>query len=98
MLDFVGGSTSEALTITKIKRSDVAALLDKIEHKKIKWKGEHVGGAVPADATLAALSKLFNWHAARTDASAHRLSGECDGPHRQQNGRDNVYCPIRSCV
>ena len=33
----------------------------------IKRKGERLGGVVTADATLAALSKLFNWHAARTD-------------------------------
>jgi hypothetical protein len=55
------------LSITQIKRRDVSDLLDKIESKKIKRNGEFLGGAVTADATLAALSKLFNWHATRTD-------------------------------
>jgi hypothetical protein len=57
-------------SVGSIRRSDVAALLDKIEHKRIKHKtikGKFLGGAVTADATLAALSKLFNWHATRTD-------------------------------
>jgi hypothetical protein len=55
--------------ITQIKRSTVTALLDKIvlrtlRHEKI---GKPLGGSVTADATLAALSKLFNWHASRSD-------------------------------
>jgi hypothetical protein len=53
--------------IADIKRSHVTHLLDLIEQKKLKRKGGLVGGVVTADATLAALSKLFNWHAARSD-------------------------------
>jgi hypothetical protein len=57
------------LDITEIKRSTVTALLDKIEGKKVKHPktGQLVGGTVTADAALAALSKLFNWHATRVD-------------------------------
>jgi hypothetical protein len=57
------------LDITEIKRSTVTALLDKIESKKLKHPktGKLVGGTVTADAALAALSKLFNWHATRVD-------------------------------
>jgi hypothetical protein len=55
------------LKITDIKRSRVVDLLDRIEKKRIKRKGELLGGIVTADATLAALSKLFNWHATRSD-------------------------------
>lgn len=54
--------------IGEIKRFDVTLLLDKVEQRKVKGPdGKMFGGAVTADATLAALSKLFNWHAARTD-------------------------------
>ena len=55
------------LDINAIKRSQVSDLLDRIEHKKIKRNGELLGGAVTADATLAAIRKLFNWHATRSD-------------------------------
>jgi integrase len=43
---------------TKIKRGDVARLLDTIEDEN---------GPVMADRVLAALSKLFNWYATRED-------------------------------
>jgi integrase/rubredoxin len=47
-----------AKQIGDVKRSDIAALLDKIEDER---------GPRMAHVTLAYLSKLFNWHASRTD-------------------------------
>jgi integrase len=44
--------------IDAIKRSDINALLDKIEDES---------GAAMADHTLAYLRRVFNWHAARSD-------------------------------
>jgi integrase len=49
-----------------IRRSDVSALLDKIEDGTA-GEGGDMGGPVMADRTLAALSKLFNWYASRSD-------------------------------
>jgi hypothetical protein len=51
--------------IADITRDDVTALLDKIEAKRIKHNGHPIGTTSQADATLARLSKLFNWHATR---------------------------------
>jgi Phage integrase family/Arm DNA-binding domain len=54
--------------IGDIKRSDVTKLLDQLELKKFKGKtGEYLGGRVTADAVLAQLRKLFNWHMTRVD-------------------------------
>jgi integrase len=47
-----------AQPIGEIRRVDLNRLLDQIEDKR---------GGPMADATLAYLSRLFNWHAARTD-------------------------------
>jgi integrase len=47
-----------AQQIGDIRRVDLVRLLDQIEDKR---------GPVMADKTLAYLSRLFNWHAARTD-------------------------------
>jgi integrase len=44
--------------ITLIKRSEVVAVLDKIQQEN---------GPVMADRTLGVMRRLFNWHAARTD-------------------------------
>ncbi len=55
-------------TIVSITRRDVADLLDKIEDRRIAYNGEKIGGAVTADRVLAAVRKLFNWHAARDDS------------------------------
>lgn len=61
--------------IGSIKRSDVAALLRKIKAKGIRQEkkkgpdgklvktGRKIGSSKSADATLAQLSKLFNWYA-----------------------------------
>ena len=57
------------LDIGDIKRSAIRDLLDNIVAKKLKHPktGQLVGGTVTADAVLAALSKLFDWHATRND-------------------------------
>jgi len=54
--------------LDKVTRRDVAELLDAIEDRKLKdADGKPLGGPVMADRTLAALRRLFNWHAARDD-------------------------------
>jgi hypothetical protein len=50
----------------KAKDPVTTLLLHKIEKKQIKCQGRHLGGALTASATLARISKLFNWHAARS--------------------------------
>ena len=56
-----------ARPVAEIARRDVAELLDIIEDGKLKVNGEMLGGPVMADRVLAAVRKLFNWHAARDD-------------------------------
>ncbi len=57
-----------ARPIESITRRDVAELLDLIEDGKLKAPtGEALGGPVMADRVLAAVRKLFNWHAARDE-------------------------------
>ncbi len=58
LADFDGAPRWRDRLIAKISRSDVTALLDIVED-------EH--GSRQADGVLALLSKLFNWHATRTD-------------------------------
>jgi hypothetical protein len=54
--------------IGDITRKDVTELLDMIEAGRIKTdNGKKIGTTSQADATLAQLSKLFNWHAIRED-------------------------------
>jgi integrase len=50
--------TLGGVQIDAIKRTDIVRLLDKIEDER---------GPVMADKTLAILSKLFSWHASRSD-------------------------------
>jgi hypothetical protein len=59
----------EERRIGGITRTDVTVLLDKIENGKIRHprSGANVGAPIQATATLTQLTKLFNWHAARTD-------------------------------
>ena len=65
--------------ISDIDQDKVTALLDKIEKKQIIYRDDDgkivrdkedkpkmLGGALTASATLAQLSKLFNWQASRT--------------------------------
>jgi integrase len=50
--------------VAEIRRSDIIRLLDKIEEgKPLGVKG----GPVAADRTLAAIRKIMNWHATRSD-------------------------------
>jgi hypothetical protein len=51
--------------IADITRDDVTALLDKIQAGRIKHNGVKIGTAAQADAVLARLGPLFNWHAKR---------------------------------
>lgn len=55
--------------IDEIRRSDVVALLDKIEDGNLKpLNGKKLkGGKVTADRVLALVRKLFNWYAVRND-------------------------------
>jgi hypothetical protein len=53
--------------ISDIRRLDVTLLLAKIKSGKIKYKRKFIGTPRTASATLAQLSKLFNWHAVRSD-------------------------------
>ena len=55
--------------ISEIKRSEIVALLDKIETGELKMAdGDPIkGGPVMADRTLAIIRKIMNWHAARAD-------------------------------
>ena len=68
------------LRMGDIDKARVNALLDKIEKQQIVYRKDEkivrnaqrkavlLGSAKTATATLAQLSKLFNWHAARTDS------------------------------
>jgi len=54
--------------ISDIRRSDVVRLLDQIaKPTKVPGQRRKRGGPVMADHVLAAVRKLFNWHAARDD-------------------------------
>jgi hypothetical protein len=77
------------LNITDIRRSTVTDLLDKIEAKALKHPttGELVGGTVTAAAVLAALSKLFNWHALRVDDFSSAL---VKGMHRAKPPKERA--------
>jgi integrase len=56
------------LQIEEIRRRQIAELLDDIESRSfVDAKGRKIGGPVMADRVLAALRKMFNWHAARDD-------------------------------
>jgi integrase len=56
--------------VAEITRSDVTALLDKVEAGAFRdGRGRKFkGGAVQADAVLAQLRKAFNWHQARNES------------------------------
>jgi integrase len=58
-----------------IDKNAVTALLDKIEQKKIKYKGRQLGGPLTASATLAQISALFNWFAARQHFTSPIVKG-----------------------
>jgi hypothetical protein len=53
--------------ITDIERNDVAVLLSKIKNGKVKYQGRELGSPTVASATLAWVTRLFNWHAARSN-------------------------------
>jgi integrase len=55
--------------ISEIKRSEVVALMDKIEAGELKTSdGKYIeGGPVAADRTFALIRRIFNWHAGRAD-------------------------------
>jgi integrase len=56
------------LQVEEIRRRQIAELLDDIESRSfVDAKGRKIGGPVMADRVLAALRKMFNWHAARDD-------------------------------
>ena len=54
--------------IGSVKRREIAELLDEIEERNFTdKKGRKLGGPVMADAVLAVVRKMMNWHAARDD-------------------------------
>jgi integrase len=56
------------LQIEEIRRRQIAELLDDIESRSfVDAKCRKIGGPVMADRVLAALRKMFNWHATRDD-------------------------------
>jgi integrase len=60
--------TFGVLQIDEIRRRQIAELLDDIEAGNfVDASGRKLGGPVMADRVLAALRKMFNWHAARDD-------------------------------
>lgn len=65
MLDFYIRPGWEDRQIADISRSDIVALLDKIEARAFEKSGKLYGGPVMADRVLAQVRKLMNWHAAR---------------------------------
>ena len=54
-------------SIKDIDRNAVTHLLDKIEQKQIRYEGRSIGTPLVATSVLIQLSKLFNWHAARSN-------------------------------
>jgi hypothetical protein len=69
----------------------VTPLLDKIQQKKLKGpNGELVGGLVTADAVLAQLSKLFNWHATRAKFTSPLVKGMRRAPKPKERARRRV--------
>jgi integrase len=60
--------TLGARQIHEIRRSDIVKLLDKIRAGELVWNGTKIeGGPVLADRTLAAIRRVMNWHACRSD-------------------------------
>ena len=71
-----------AKPITEIKRSDIVKLLDKIEDGS---------GPRMASVTLAALSRVFNWHASRTDDFRSPIvRGMARGQSVSERARDRI--------
>jgi len=74
--------------VEEIKKSDVALLLGKIRSGKIKLNGDWIGTPSVAVATLARLSKLFNWYSAR-----HATDNYHSPIRRDMRERDDVPKP-----
>jgi integrase len=54
--------------IHEIRRSDIVKLLDKIEEGSLVYNGKQIeGGSTLANRALAAIRKVMNWHASRSD-------------------------------
>ena len=79
--------TLGAKKIDAIRRTDIVRLLDQIEDER---------GPVMADKTLALLSKLFSWHASRSDDFARQLSVACHEVS-QKSGYENASSPTTNC-
>jgi hypothetical protein len=71
--------------IYELRRSDVAAMLDKIADER---------GLVMADQTLAFVRKAFNWYAGKTRISIPPLSRECREQSRG-SGSGAAFCPMK---
>jgi hypothetical protein len=82
----------EGRKIGDITRADVTALLDKIEAGRIKNdNGKKIGTTSQADATLARLSKLFNWHAVREgNFQTPLVKGMQRGQSMKERARERV--------
>ena len=80
------------LKIAEITREKhVTPLLDAIQRKKLKGKnGKLLGGVVTADAVLAQITKLFNWHATRGDFRSPMVKGMRRAPPPKERARQRV--------
>jgi integrase len=67
--------------ISDISRSDITRLLDKIQHER---------GPVMADKALVFLSRLFNWHEARTDEFRSPIRRNMARTKPHERARDRV--------
>jgi integrase len=77
--------------IADITRDDVTALLDKIQAGRIKHNGDKIGTAAQADAVLARLGKLFNWHATRkSNFQTPIVKGMQRGQSMKERARERV--------
>ena len=84
------------LNVGEITQDHVTALLDKIEQRKIKFVTESgaaklLGSTTQADAVLAQITKLFNWHATRkTDFRSPIVRGMHRGKPVKERARRRV--------
>jgi hypothetical protein len=76
--------------INDIDRAAVTALLDKIEKGDVKYKGDSLGSEYVASATLVQISKLFNWHAARSNDFTSPIVKGMAAARRKPHARTRV--------
>jgi integrase len=87
--------------ISEIRRSEVVALLDKIQTGELKFKdgdGKSIkGGPVVADRTLALIRTIFNWHAKRADVFRSPLVAGMERTKTKERARDRKLTDDEIC-